>query len=122
MPTKPGASVNDETAPLFEQNNIKAFLSCEDGAGTGCRIFTLEGDRVIIGRSREGADMVVENRAVGRLQAEIIRKEGAYFLMDRNSKNGTYMDGKKLEAWIEYRLSDGCVIAFANVEYKFAVI
>ncbi|MDP4094485.1 MAG: DUF6382 domain-containing protein [Bacillota bacterium] len=75
----------------------------------------------IIGRNPALADMVIHEKSVGRIHAEIISKEKEYFLVDRNSKNGTYLNEERLVAGREYKLKNSDILVFANKEYKFVI-
>lgn len=62
---------------------------------------------------------------ISHLHAEIERKEGAYYLQDLGSSNGTFLNGNKIEANRPYLIEDGDKIAFAiaysknSIEYVF---
>jgi ABC transport system ATP-binding/permease protein len=56
-------------------------------------MFASNGSRLILGRSAELCNLVINDDTVSRQHAEI-RKEGAVFLVaDRNSSNGTAVNG-----------------------------
>ena len=73
-----------------------AMLIALDGSERGRR-WPLAGDRHVIGRA-PGVDISLGDRRVSRCHAEIVRREGRYFLRDLGSKNGTYLNGERLEA------------------------
>jgi pSer/pThr/pTyr-binding forkhead associated (FHA) protein len=54
---------------------------------------TIESDKneIRIGRNAEN-DIVIENLAVSKLHARIMKQEGAYYIEDMNSTNGTYLN------------------------------
>ncbi len=74
-----------------------------------------------IGRQADKVEIVLKNKKVGRLHAEIYQKDGYFFLMDMNSSNGTYLNHntERLIACTDYRLNFGDSIRFANEEYIF---
>ncbi|MFN2221305.1 MAG: FHA domain-containing protein [Candidatus Promineifilaceae bacterium] len=57
--------------------------------------FQLGLDTVIMGRDRY-ADIVFDHPEVSRHHARLTRAEGGYTVQDRNSTNGTFVDGKRL--------------------------
>jgi EAL domain-containing protein (putative c-di-GMP-specific phosphodiesterase class I) len=69
-----------------------------------------------IGRS-DGADLQIESSQVSREHAEISRHRMRYRLRDLHSTNGTFVNGERIE---ETTLSDGDLVAFADVEFTFA--
>jgi serine phosphatase RsbU (regulator of sigma subunit)/pSer/pThr/pTyr-binding forkhead associated (FHA) protein len=81
------------------------------GADGARRIVPLSGDRVSIGRSREN-DLFLPDQWLSRAHAEIqVRDDGCY-LVDLGSKNGTLLNGARLER--EERLRGGDVITLGE--------
>lgn len=78
------------------QGGDSAMLIALDGTEKGRRWF-LDRDRSLIGRDA-AADIVITDRRVSREHAEIIREEGKYFIRDLGSKNGTCVNGERIEA------------------------
>jgi len=109
----------EETARLDGEKPSGAFLHREiDGRMDGYKVSK---NGFIIGRSPEVSDMVIDEKSIGRVQAEIIFRNGDYYAVDKNSVNGTHLNGKKLEGGVEYHLRDGDLIMFANLEYRFTI-
>lgn len=69
-----------------------------------------------IGSMEEGNDAVLHSQAVSRHHARIIRQNGVYYIEDKNSTNGTYVNGsllayhetKQLYGLDEIRFGDVC--------------
>ncbi|MHB0878234.1 MAG: FHA domain-containing protein [Anaerolineae bacterium] len=78
------------------QGGDAAMLIALDGTEKGRR-WSLVQDRLVIGRDAT-ADIVIDDRRVSRAHAEIVRRDGRYFLRDLGSKNGTCLNGDRLEA------------------------
>ena len=55
----------------------------------------IDQDEIIIGRD-SGNDIQIDNVAVSREHARIIRGPNFYFIEDLNSTNGTFVNGKKI--------------------------
>ena len=72
--------------------------------------YPLTAEQIVIGRDPE-SDLVVPDRRVSRRHAEIVRREEDFFLRDRDSKNGTFVNGERIAG--EYRLQDGDEIEIA---------
>ncbi|HJL17915.1 MAG TPA: FHA domain-containing protein [Sandaracinaceae bacterium LLY-WYZ-13_1] len=53
-------------------------------------------DTVLIGRSRSN-DVVVEDGTVSKLHARARLDEGSFWLADAGSRNGTFLDGERLD-------------------------
>jgi hypothetical protein len=88
--------------------------------GEGLRAYILV-DEFIIGRDEIAADLHLPVTTVGRQHAKIQRREGAFFLSDLGSKNGTSLDGRRLNKFEEYMLPDRCRLVFADQAFYFQV-
>lgn len=75
----------------------------------------------IIGRLEGQVDYVETNNAIGKVHAEIITREGCYYIKDLNSKNGTFINGIRIESNKEYEIKDNDRITLANSEYTFVL-
>lgn len=56
-----------------------------------------EQERMRIGRS-EDCEVTIDNLGVSRYHAEILKKEGFYVLRDLRSNNGTFVNGRRVDA------------------------
>ncbi len=83
--------------------------------------YYLTAEHTRIGRQADKVEIVLKNKKIGRLHAEIYQKDGYFFLMDMNSSNGTYLNNntERLIACTDYKLNSGDSIRFANEEYIF---
>ncbi|NSW91264.1 MAG: FHA domain-containing protein [Firmicutes bacterium] len=73
----------------------------------------------LIGRLQGQVDYVIKNSAVGKIHAQIISREGKYYIKDLNSRNGTFINEVKINSNTEYEIKDGDRIAFANSDHIF---
>ncbi len=78
-------------------------------------------DRFLVGRDAGTCDLALAARSVGRIHAAIHRRDGTFFLEDRESRNGTYLDGRRLHPGEEYLLPERCKIRFAGEDFYFSV-
>jgi hypothetical protein len=74
--------------------------------------WVLDQDSVIIGRD-ENCDISIPERQISRHHARLFRQDGAFYLEDLNSRNGTWINNTKLEGVRE--LNDGDEIELALV-------
>ena len=73
-----------------------------------------------IGRERSFVDYVVSNNtSISRSHANIISRNGEYFVMDTNSANHTYVDGNMIQSNAEVRIMHGTKIKLANEDFEF---
>lgn len=79
------------------------------------RRLPIESDRVVIGRL-DGCDLVLSDAEVSRKHAEIVRKEGSWWISDLDATNGTYVNGTLTKERI---LSGGDRIRVGKTEIQF---
>ncbi|MGE3776822.1 MAG: sigma 54-interacting transcriptional regulator [Pirellulaceae bacterium] len=68
-----------------------------------------------IGRGLD-CEIVVTDPLSSRVHALILWDQDAWWVRDAGSRNGTYLDGQKID---EVRLTDGCTIRIGNDEFAF---
>ncbi len=74
---------------------------------------------VILGKMPNAADIVIPVPTVSRIHAKIRHREDGYYLSDLNSRNGTSVNGKMLEANEEYLLHDQDEVDLGQARYLF---
>ena len=79
----------------------------------------LERELTVIGKLEQASDAVISLPTVSRVHARIRKEENEYYLADLNSRNGTYVNGRMLEADEEYLLQDEDQVDFAQARYVF---
>jgi predicted component of type VI protein secretion system len=74
---------------------------------TGARreLLTIPGERATIGSS-EAADIVVADTSVSRVHALLERLAGSWFVQDLGSRNGTFVNGERVQVRRVVRPSD----------------
>jgi FHA domain len=72
-----------------------------------------------LGRNRE-AGIPIRDRMLSRRHASIIylREDRAFFLLDLNSMNGSYVNGVRVD---QQRLKDGDLVRIGNTEFFFFI-
>lgn len=94
-----------------------AFLVSKK-AGTVEKI-AIDKDVFRIGRLPDEVDYISDNRAIGKIHAEIRRDGERYYMRDLNSKNGTYINGNRINSDELYEIKNEDSIIFANSEFEF---
>jgi pSer/pThr/pTyr-binding forkhead associated (FHA) protein len=72
----------------------------------------------VVGRLKGSVDLFTGNAAVGRKHAKIININNSYYLVDLESRNGTFLNGKRVRSNVEYLLKDKDELMFANTKIK----
>ncbi len=75
-----------------------------------------------IGKEQSYVDyFVANNSSVSRSHLDIISRGTNYFVIDLNSKNHTYINGKEIQAQNETQIFDGDEVKIANEEFVFNI-
>ncbi len=73
-----------------------------------------------IGKEKSYVDYFIgDNSAISRSHANIISRDGKYFVVDTNSTNHTYVNGAMLQSNVETQISHGAKIKLANEDFEF---
>ncbi len=73
-----------------------------------------------IGKERSYVDYcIVGNATVSRSHADIIQKDGQFYIVDNNSTNHTYVDGEMIPSNSQVPLVHGTKIRISNEEFEF---
>ena len=73
-----------------------------------------------IGRARKYSDYVIEeNIHIGSAHCHFIIRDGAYYIVDDNSKNHTYIDSEMIQSSVEVKITHGTKIRLADEEFEF---
>ena len=60
-----------------------------------------------------------DNSAISRSHANIITRDGKYFVMDTNSTNHTFVNGSMIQSNVEVPLEHGTMLRLADEEFEF---
>lgn len=81
--------------------------------------FEMQSECIVVGRN-SNCELQIDNNYLSQLHASFYYEDSCWFIMDENSMNGTWLNGKKLKQNTKYELYPGDVINFAKVkEYVF---
>jgi len=92
----------------------RSRLSLVDGEPSGA-IFLLKPGRNSIGRDA-GNVIVLGDQQISNKHATVTQEDDGYWIEDRQSKNGVYVNGKRVA---KERLQDGSVIRLGSTVLKF---
>ncbi len=94
-----------------ENNRILDFENCS---------IPIDKKSFLIGRSKSLVDFAIpESLTVGRIHAEVVKESDDYYVVDINTKNGTFINGKRLQSQKKYKLNSGDEVRFGNEEAIF---
>lgn len=73
-----------------------------------------------IGKERSYVDYFIgDNTAISRSHANIVTREGAYYLVDTNSTNHSFVNGEMIPSNVEVQIEHGTKIMLANEDFEF---
>ncbi len=104
------AVLPDEAERLGLAHEVQAALKI---AGTR---HVLESERVVLGRSRE-CDITIDDPNVSRRHAELVRQDGAYWIVDLGSTNGIEVNGKRVDR-VRLEHDDNIVIGKTQLHFE----
>lgn len=98
----------------FAENRVMPGLKAADGG----EYVEVRKVPFVIGRSSD-ADLVIADKTISPYHALIIERENKYYVLDKDSLNGVYVNGEPVEKGKEQEIVFDDVIAFCDVEYSF---
>ena len=87
-------------------------------AGTQLAEVTLNRPRMLLGRD-PGCDISLDSTYLSRFQNLFVQTENGWMLIDLNSTNGCFVNGRRVR---EHRLRDGDSISVGHHQLKFSVL
>ena len=73
-----------------------------------------------IGKEKSKVDCFISNNnAVSRVHANIIVKNNRFYIMDRKTTNGTFVNGARIQPGVEFEITHGDSIMLANEAFEF---
>lgn len=76
-----------------------------------------------LGKEEKFVDYVIhDNEAISRSHANIISRNGRYFLQDNNSTNHSFLNGQQCVSNVELPLQDKASIRLGNEEFQFLLL
>jgi pSer/pThr/pTyr-binding forkhead associated (FHA) protein len=73
-----------------------------------------EGEPVVIGRSEQTAQVVLDSKVVSKRHAEVIHAKGGWRVRDLESANGTFCEGRRLSAGVPSLVESGERLRFTK--------
>ncbi len=108
-----------EPEPVFEKELPRAYIT---RVSTGERML-LDRSVTRIGKDKTNSDICIpDNSTVSRRHAEIINRDGMYYIRDMGSTNKTYVNGHELSPLEQTHIIDGDKIVLANEEFSFQIM
>lgn len=95
-----------------------AYLEFLGGPEDG-RVVHLSGERVTVGRREDNDIQIFSDTALSRRHAFIYRKDNQFWIEDRKSSFGTWVDGERVPVETAAPMRDGSLIRLARTTMLF---
>ncbi len=95
------------------------MLVCEENGQAPPIILNRE--MIVVGKMDGVSDVLLDWPAISRVQARIQKREEGYWIADLNSRNGTFVNGRRLEKEEEHLLQSEDQVTFADISYRFDI-
>jgi pSer/pThr/pTyr-binding forkhead associated (FHA) protein len=111
----------DETGELQpvdldeEVEQAGAALVIRSGGGRAGESFTVDQDRMSVGRTPDAA-IFLDDVTVSRNHALLVRRQDGYYIDDLGSLNGTYVNRRRIES---HKLNDGDEIQVGKYKLSY---
>jgi pSer/pThr/pTyr-binding forkhead associated (FHA) protein len=92
-----------------------AALVIRSGGGRAGESFTLDGERISIGRTPD-AGVFLDDVTVSRNHALLVRRKEGLYIDDLGSLNGTYVNRRRIES---HQLQDGDEIQIGKYKLSY---
>ena len=93
------------------------FLKGPTHPGEAVRHIPIDGQRFVIGR-KSGSALVLQHRTVSGSHAELVFENGAPYLFDLGSTNGTYLNGNRVNQGESVLVGEEDLIHFAEAPFR----
>ena len=98
-----------------EVEEAGAALVIRSGGGRSGESFTVDADRMSIGRSPD-AEVFLDDVTVSRNHALLVQRQDGHYIDDLGSLNGTYVNRRRIES---HRLEDGDEIQIGKYKLSY---
>jgi Nif-specific regulatory protein len=95
---------------------MTAYLVIREGSKWTDVFRLVDGESITVGRAPTNA-IVCKDERCSRNHAEVFQSQGQWTLRDLDSRNGTLVDGKRIQT--DYSLQPGDVVRIGNSQLAF---
>lgn len=94
-----------------------ACLKATDGSS----IIEINKKSFLLGRMESLVDSVISGSAIGKIHSEVVKEGDDFYIVDCNSKNGTFINDKRLTPNTKQKVLNNDLVRFANKEFRFLI-
>lgn len=82
-------------------------------------VYKIDQEKAMVGSGSSANICIFDNKAISRSHAVIIRVDKNYYIEDNQSRNGSFVNGKRLQPGVREPIYDGMTLRFANEDFDF---
>ena len=82
-------------------------------------VYQIDRERTVVGSGAAATICISNNHAISRSHAEILWAAGEFAIIDNHSRNGSFINEKRLEPGVREPLYEGMRVRFANEDFDF---
>jgi pSer/pThr/pTyr-binding forkhead associated (FHA) protein len=112
-------SENRGAADSMASQFAVGFLLVEHPNGSRDKVFIPEGGRITIGRDSSRSQVVLSDPSVSAIAAMIETEGSLVFVQDLYTRNGTFLNGTRLQTESRSKLKSGDVIRLGDTKLTF---
>ncbi len=116
---EPGMQEDEECTMLLPEQPEYRPAACLIRRRDG-EVYRMEKERAIIGSGSAADICIYDNHAISRSHAVLLCMNNEYYLEDNQSKNGSFINGRRLRPGVRESVYDGMVLKFANEDFVFS--
>lgn len=110
----------NQTIELDEKSvKIYGYLLIEKGGRV--QRYKIKNREMIIGRTQGKVDILTENISVGKVHCKILKEGNQYYIIDLDSKNGTYINGNRINPKEKSEIKHRDIIRLSTEEFLFVI-
>ena len=115
-----GGAANGETTVLNMANNPAQMIAPHLIRKKSNEKISINKPVFRVGKERSYVDYFIgDNTAISRSHANFITRDGEYFVVDTNSTNHTFVNGRMIQSNVETKISHGDTVRLANEDFAF---
>ena len=116
----PFDTIKTETISESTGNGKSTFFPALVKSDTG-ESFVIDKPLFRVGSKSDCCDLLISNKYISKSHADIVSRNGRYYIVDRGSTNKTYLDGGAIPVNREIEIFSGSRISFANESFEFNI-
>jgi pSer/pThr/pTyr-binding forkhead associated (FHA) protein len=106
----------DDSATILDEIKTEGpALVVRSGGGRAGEHFVLASESTTVGRSPD-CDVFLDDVTVSRRHAQVLRRDGEFFIEDKGSLNGTFLNRRRIESG---QLEDGDEVQIGKYKLTF---